>query len=303
MLSATRAFLGDLGRSLLQNRLKDQSAQLAFWSLLSVFPFFIFLLTIIAYIPLHGLDQQALDFMDDVMPEQAAALFEQTLHEVVGRQRGWLLLVSLGGALWSAAGGMGSTSIALNLAFRAQETRPWWKRRVLFLGLTLGAAGATVVATSALFLGPVIVNDLFSFFGFSGKFPQVWRLVRWPLIVADLLFMLACLYHFLPNVKRPFRLLSIGSMVAVALWVVASLSFNLYVTHFHNYARTYGALGTAVVLILWLYLSSLVVILGGEIDALLHRRLRISEQALRAAQPVDKGVPLGVTGDGGEERA
>ena len=303
MLSATRVFLRDLLRSLLQNRIKDMSAQLAFWSLLAVFPFFIFLLTVIAFVPLHGLDQQALDFMNDVMPEQAAEVFEQTLHEVVGRQRGWLLLVSLGGALWSAAGGMGSTSVALNLAFQVEETRAWWKRRVLFLGLTLGVVGATVVAMSALFLGPVLVNDLFEFFGMSGNFPKVWRLVRWPLIVADLLFMLACLYHFLPNARRRFRLISIGSMVAVALWVVASLSFNVYVTHFHNYARTYGALGAAVVLILWLYLSSLTVILGGEIDALLYRRRRASEEALRPAKAVDERVPLGVAGDGGEERA
>ena len=270
-MPSPRLFIRELVHALATNRIKDMSAQLAFWSLLAVFPFCIFLLTIVGYLPLHGFDQELIGMVADIMPEQASQLFERTVKEIVGKQHGVLLLVALVTSVWSASGGMGSTRIALNLAYRVEETRPWWRARLLALVMTLGAAGLIIIATAGLMIGPGVVNTFYEWFELGGAFDRVWPWLRFPMVVVDLLFMLACLYYFLPNVKLKFRILTPGAGVAVALWVGASLVFRWYVAHYSSFARSYGTLGGAVVLVLWLYLSSLTIILGGEINATFER--------------------------------
>lgn len=270
-MPAAKAFLVELVRAMGRNRIKDLSAQLAFWSLLALLPFMIFLLTIIGYVPMHGLEHEVLSFIHRVMPDQVAGLLEHTLHDILSRQRGWLLVVSLLGAVWSASGGIASAVRALNLAYEAKETRPWWLMRLISIGLIIAATAAIIVATAGLIIGPEILHTLELWFGIGGVFIAIWRWARFPIVIIDLLFMLAAVYHFLPNVKRRFRLVTPGAAVAVALWIAASLGFKLYVRHFNSFSRTYGALGTAVLLLVWLYLSSLVLLLGGEINAIWER--------------------------------
>lgn len=269
-LPDVRAFGQRILKRIVTHRSKDLAAQLAFWALLATFPFTIFLLTLIGYVPLHGVEQQLLGMVYKVMPEQAAALLDKTVHEVLHRQRGWLVLVSLVGWMWSASGALGSAVNALNLAFGVTETRPWLKRRVMFVALTAAAAGAIIVATSGLVFGPGLLKAIMKFFGFGGgkKALAVWAWIRWPIVVGDVLVLLACVYHFLPNLRgRRFRVISPGAIAAVLVWIAGSLAFKGYVAHFGSYAKTYGTLGGAVVLILWLYLSAFVVVLGGEVNA------------------------------------
>jgi membrane protein len=272
-------FLRALLRALVQHRVKDLSAELAFWSLLSLFPFCIFLLTIVSYFPAlpkgpHGMDGELIALLGAIMPPDAAVLFARTLREVLGSQHGILLGLSLVGALWSAAGGMGSTANALNLAFGAAERRSWIGRRATFLLVTLGAALLSAVATAALLVGPNVVRTLWKWFLLPGHFPNVWPWLRWPVVAAALLTLLGGLYHFLPDVRRPFRWASPGALVALVLWAIASAGFRIYVGHVHSFAHTYGRLGAPVILIVWLYLSAFTLILGGEINALLDARRR-----------------------------
>jgi len=270
-----RRFLPLFGRelalALARNRVKDASAMLAFWSLLALFPFMIFLLTVMGFVPMHGLDKEMLGLLREVMPDQAAQLFDRTLREILHRQRGALLLVSLAGAIWTASGGMGGAMAALNLAHGVPETRPWWRRRLLAIAMTTSAAAAITLATFLLLVGPGLVRGLIELFGNTSDLPSVWRWLRYPFATVDLLIMLGCLYHFLPNTKNRFTLLSPGAVVAVVLFIGASLGFNAYVSRFHNYTRTYGTLGAAIILLLWLYLSALVVLLGVEINAAIER--------------------------------
>lgn len=264
-------FVVEVLRGVQRNRIKDLAAQLAFWALLAIFPFMIFLLTIIGYVPLHGLDREVLSFANRVMPDPVAHLFERTLHDILARQRGWLLAVSLVGGLWSASGGIASAVRALNLAYEAKETRPWWRMRLTSIALIVAATAAIIVATTGLILGPELLHLVETWTGIKTGFGVVWPWVRWPIVVIDLLFMLAGLYYFLPNVEQRFRLITPGAATAVLLWIVSSLAFKLYVRHFHSFSRTYGALGTAVLLLVWLYLSSLVLLVGGEINAVWDR--------------------------------
>jgi membrane protein len=271
------AGLRALGRALIDalvaHRTLDLAAQLAYWSLLALFPFLIFLLTVIGYLPLAGLDRALMREIARLMPPEAVRLLDQTIHEVIGRQRGGLLVLALAGALWSAASGVAGLVGALNMAHGVAETRSFLRVRLLSVAAVLGVSVAMLVATVGLMIGPHVVRALWGLLGLPGHVHTIWAYVRLPLSTAAMLLGVAGLYHFLPNVRQPFRLVTPGAAIAVVLWELASLLFRVYVTRFHAYARTYGTLGAAVVLITWLYLSALVVLLGGEIDALLGRRV------------------------------
>jgi membrane protein len=269
-LSARQLAVGvgrEVARAFVAHRTQDVAAQIAFWALLAVFPFGMFVLTVIGYVPLEGLDRQVMGLVYEVMPTDAAKLVDHTVHEVVGRQRGGLLLLSLVGWVWSAAGGMGTMAHAINTAHGLVETRGFARRRLLFLGLTLGAAGAIVVSTLGIVLGPGLVEDAASIVGLTESWQHAWRLMRWPIVILSVHAMLAALYHFLPAKRERFRLFTVGSVVALGVWLLTSLVFNYYVRHFHAYAKTYGTLGGAVALLIWLYLTGIAIVLGAEIDA------------------------------------
>jgi membrane protein len=267
-------FLSELLDAIQRNRALDVAAELAYWSLFSVFPFGIFVLTVVGFVPLRGLDTQLLSVANQVMPRDAFRLLDRTVHEVVGRQRGILLLVALVGAVWSASGAVGGTIKALNRAWRVEETRPYWHRKLLALAMTAAAGVLSVVATVAMIIGPEIMHHVAAWFGLGREFNHVWRMVRWPLVVTAMMLMLAAFYRFLPNVQQRFHLLSVGAVVTVLAWIGASVVFNQYVAHFHSYAKTYGTLGAAMMLLSWLYISGLLVIVGGEINALWDRMAR-----------------------------
>jgi membrane protein len=127
----------------------DISAELAFWSILSLFPFMIFLLTLVGYLPVVGLEQELMSFIQKALPTASAQLVEQTIHEVVGKQHGWLLVLSVLGALWWSSSGVSATITALNRAYDVEETRPMWKAKVLSIAITVGAAVFIIVATGA----------------------------------------------------------------------------------------------------------------------------------------------------------
>jgi membrane protein len=266
-----KEFVRQLWESFGRNQPFDLAAQLAYFALLSFFPFAMFLLTLVGYIPLHGLDQQILGAIYSVMPPEVAKLCDSTLHEIVGKQHGLLLWTTLTFALWTASGGASGLITALNRAYDVSETRAAWKIKVRALVVTLGGVVTVIIATAAMLVGPEIVRRIWGFFGFGGAFDQLWAIARWPVATLTMMTMVACMYFFLPNVHQRWRFITPGSTVAVLAWILASLGFRAYVTHFGSYARSYGALGTVVILLVWLYLSGLMIILGGEINAILDR--------------------------------
>jgi membrane protein len=266
-----KEFLRQLVESFGRNQPFDLAAQLAYFALLALFPFAMFVLTLVGYIPLHGLDDQILGSLYSVLPVEVAKLCEATLHEIVGKQRGWLLWSTLLFGLWTASGGASGLITALNRAYDVSETRAAWKVKLRALAVTLAGVFAVVIATTAMLIGPEIVRAIWSFVGFGGEFDRLWAVLRWPVATLTMMTMVACMYYFLPNVKQKWRFITPGSTVAVLAWILASLGFRLYVSHFASYAKTYGALGTVVVLLVWLYLSGLMIILGGEINAILDR--------------------------------
>jgi membrane protein len=262
-------------RQLLESFTRDQpldlAAQLAYFAILSIFPFAMFLLTVVGYVPLRGLDTRIMHALYSVMPGETARLVETTLHEIIGQQRGWLLVSTLLFAIWSASGGVSGLTTALNRAYDVSETRKAWQVKLRAILVTVGGVVAIIISTAALLIGPNLVHDVWAFFGLGGAFDRAWAFLRWPVAVLAMMVMLAGVYYFLPNVKQRWRFITPGSIVAVLAWLLTSFGFRIYVSHFHAYARTYGALGAVVVLLVWLYLSAASVILGGEINAIADR--------------------------------
>jgi membrane protein len=251
----------------------DISAELAFWSILSLFPFMIFLLTLVGYLPVVGLEQELMSFIQKALPTASAQLVEQTIHEVVGKQHGWLLVLSVLGALWWSSSGVSATITALNRAYDVEETRPMWKAKVLSIAITVGAAVFIIVATGALLVGPDLAEKLFNYWDVGHQFAVVWSWMRWPIIVVAMMAMLALIYYFLPNIHQKFRIISPGAISTVALFLFATWLFNLYVAHFGSYAMMYGALGSVVILMMWTYILCSIVVIGGEINALFDKTI------------------------------
>ena len=165
---------------------------------------------------------------------------------------------------------------ALNRAYGVAETRPIWRVRGRSIVIMIVGVVATIVAATSMLVGPELLRRVSTFFGLRGGFDRLWGALRWPLAFGALTSMAAFTYYFLPNVQHRRRFIMPGSIVAVLGWIMASMGFKLYVAHFASYARTYGALGTVVVLLVWLYIGGLTLIVGGQINAILDRLHRRS---------------------------
>jgi membrane protein len=167
--------------------------------------------------------------------------------------------------VWAASGAGAALITAFDAAYDVKESRPFWKTRAQAIAATVVGAVSFVVAATLAVAAPAVAAKL------GRPFGDLVRWLSWPIAALLVLLVVACLYHFLPDVERRFRLVTPGSLSAVVVWILASLGFSFYTRHFANYELVYGTLGGAIVLLMWLYLSAIAVLLGAEIDAVLAR--------------------------------
>jgi len=263
--------LAELARRLYQELEHDDAlgmaAQLAFFALLSLFPFLIFLLTLIAYLPIPALTPRLLAYMSQVVPAEAMRLVQGIVVPVVARQRGSLLTASLLFSLWSASTTLSAFASLMNHAYGVTETRPYVARKPIALALTLGLSAFIILALALLVLGPPLARHVAGYVGLGPLFELVWFLVQKPLVFILVSFALALLYYFAPDVQQRWHWITPGSVLAALLWITFSEGFAYYVRNFTSYNKVYGSLGAVVVLMLWLYLGALAVIIGAELNA------------------------------------
>jgi len=185
--------------------------------------------------------------------------------------------------LWGASRGASSLMGALNAMYNHRETRPWWKRQLIAIAVTLGLAAAVVTALALLVVGPAAGHWLADRFGLGDAFDVAWNTGRW--VGAGLLVIVvwAVVYKFLPDTKAPFRIFTPGAVVGVLLWLGISYGFGFYITRINNYAATYGALGGAIIFLTWLWLSNIALLFGAEINDVLCQ--------LRGTVPIRPSVP------------
>jgi membrane protein len=254
----------------------------AFFGFLSIFPGLIALISIYGLVASPETVTQQIGDISTQLPDEAAQLIGDQLKSIAansGRALTVGLVVSILAALWSASGGVSNLVTAVNIAYDEVETRNFLKLRALSLGLTLGAVAFVIVAFGLLAVVPAVLDALP--LGIVGTI--LAHVVRWTLLLAMFAGSLAVLYRAAPDRDAPrFRWVSLGAVVATVLWALVSVGFSLYVDNFGSYDKTYGTIAGVIVLMLWLYLTCYLVLLGAEIN---------SEAEHQTAKDTTKGEP------------
>ncbi|MFN7928271.1 MAG: YihY/virulence factor BrkB family protein [Blastocatellia bacterium] len=248
------------------------AAQLAFYFLFALFPMLIFLAALVGYLPIPHLLEQFLGYLSEVLPPTALTLVSQTLSEITRRQRSGLLSFGFVATIWAASSGLHALIYSLNVAYGVKKMRPWWKERCLALGLTFAFSGLIISALAIVFFGGNLGRLLADALRWSRTFRDGWQLLQWPLVVLFVWFGLELIYFAAPNLPRPWKWFTPGAIFALLAWLTISFAFKLYVTRVSNYTLTYGSLGSVMALMFWLYLTSIVILIGGEINGVLERR-------------------------------
>jgi len=247
-----------------------RAAQLAYYFLLALFPLLIFLTSAIGLVVGSGTGMRhtLFAYLSRVMPSTAFQLIDSTIWEISTASGAGKLSFGFLAALWAASQGMGAITQALNVAYDLEETRPWWKQRIVAVGLTLALSLVIIAALLIVLAGGKIADLLAAHYALGSIFTVTWKILQWPLALAFMLLAFALIYYFAPDLRdQHWKWLTPGSAVGVALWLLVSFAFKAYLHFFDSYSKTYGSLGAVIVLMLWLYLTGLAVLIGGEVNS------------------------------------
>jgi membrane protein len=301
------------GKEIIDDHVLDLAAQTAYYFFFSLFPIVLFLAPMASLV---GDKQQMIGslmgHMAGNVPPEALALLTGVLAQVVFSANAPGIM-SIGGllALWAGSNIFSALITSLNAAYDVQETRPWWKQKLVALVSVIGAGVVFVVATTVLLAGEDIVGAVADRLGMGGAGRTIWTVVQFPIAIAMLVGLAWALFVFLPNVQQNKKQALVGAVVTTVLWLVVTVVFRFYVQHFGNYNKTYGTIGGVIVLLTWMYLSMLTVLIGGELNSELqhgtgavhpHRGVtlagRIATGAGRTASTdrVERAVPYAAQG-------
>ena len=250
-----------------KDEVTDRAAALSYYFLFSLFPSLLFLTALLGYLPVEGLQERLLTYTQDVLPPDAAATLDRTLREIVSERRGGLVSLGLLGALWASSNGMASVMSTMNRVWGVRERRSWWKRRLIAVGLTLGFSAFIIGSLILLVFGGVIGAAAANLFGMGDLFKMLWNAVSIPLVIVCALFGIELVFYAAPAGNREWRWITPGAAVALAAWLAMSFGLRFWVGRFADYSATYGSIGGVILLMLWLYLTSVVLLVGAEIDA------------------------------------
>lgn len=270
-LSLVRLVIKKIG----DDELSTRSAALSYYFLLALFPLFLFLLSLIGAIAgAHSqLQDNIVNSISRVAPGGAAELVRSVVSQTFKASGGIKLATGMLGALWAASGGMSAVLVSLNVVYRLTETRPWWKQKVTVVGLTVALAGLIIIALVLALYGGRIGQSLAAHLGLGEIFRVAWQVLQWPVSFAAMFVAFSLVYYYAPNVEhRKWSWVTPGSASGVALWLLASLGFRLYLHFFNSYSATYGSLGAAIILVLWLYITGFAILAGGEINSIIERQ-------------------------------
>jgi membrane protein len=264
--SVAKRVWADIGK----DKIFSHAAELAYYFLLALFPLLLFLTSVIGLVigSGTGLRHSLFNYLGKVLPSSASQLVSDTMFEVSSASGGGKLSFGILAALWAASNGMGAISQSLNTAYHVEESRSWWKQRLIAVGLTIALAVLIISALALVLYGGKIADGLAASYGFGVVFVVLWKILQWPVVLVFLLLGFALIYYWAPDLRdQDWRWVTPGSIFAVALWLLVSLAFRLYLHFFDSYSKTYGSLGAVIVLMLWFYLTGASILIGGEINS------------------------------------
>jgi len=244
-----------------------KAAQLSYAFLFALFPFLLFLTTLLGYLPLPNLMEEIIALLAAVLPGEVIHLIQDNIRTLVTTQHGGLLSFGIFAALWTVASAIRVIIDTLNRAYGVQDGRPCWKVWGLALLFTLGLPLFMLVAMGLLVFGPQLGGWIAAQIGLGALFQVLWNMLRWPVILVLLIVAMAPVYSWAPDVAHAWRWITPGSVFAILATLLTSLGFSYYVTNFAAYDATYGSIGAVMVLLTWMYLRGLFLLVGGEINA------------------------------------
>lgn len=256
-------------KEFVDDEMSTYASALAYQMLFSLFPFILFLIALIGFLHLPDFFSWLRLQSELVLPPQALEQVNPVIDQLQ-QSKGGLLSVGIVIALWTASAGVRLMMSAMNAAYDVPEGRPVWKRIPLSIFYTVGIAGMLLVAAALMVLGPQVMEWIAAQVGMQEVIVTVWTILRWPAIVILLMVAVALIYYVMPDVKQKFRFITPGSVLAVVVWIIASLGFAYYVKTFADYNAMYGSIGAIIVLLLYFYISSAVLLLGAEMNAVIE---------------------------------
>jgi membrane protein len=286
-------------RDALDDDVLGLAAQLSYYFFLALFPAILFLLAIASFFPLSNVTDDLGRTLGPLVSPQVLELIQDQMRRLADSDSGGLLTFGVVGALWSSSAALVSIVGAVNRAYDIEEGRPWWKVRLVALGLTVGGALLVLMALSLVLLGPTWADALGRVTGWGAPFEWAWMVLQWPLVFALVSTGIGVVYYYGPDADQDWVWITPGAVAATGLWIVVSLLFKLYIANFTDYNAAYGSVGGVIVLLLWFYLSGLALLIGAELNAEIehaspygkapgqknaHGKLLIGARAARAFQ-------------------
>ena len=258
------------------------AAQLAYYFFFALFPALIVLIAIASYFPLYQLVDETVRILGEIAPPEVLRIITEQMRKVSDQGQGGLLTVGMLTALWTSSTAMTAIVDTLNRAYDVEEGRPWWRVRLTAIALTVGVALFILLSVTLVLAGPSAAEYLADWWYLGPAFEWTWKILQWPLVFAMVSVAIAVVYYFAPDVEQEWVWLTPGSILATTLWLLATLGLKYYVVNMGEYEETYGAIGAVMVLMLWFYISGLVILIGAELNA------EIEHASLQGKDPGEK---------------
>jgi len=254
-------------REVVQDDAQALAAELSYYFFLSLFPALLALIALASFFPLQNFTGDVMQMLAPIAPRELIGVIQEQMMKIGEQKHGGLLSVGFLMAIWSSSGAMVAVVSAMNRAYDIDESRPWWKVRITSILLTIALAIFILISFTLIVAGPEIADFLGRHIGFSWAFVWGWKILQWPLSFFLVSTAFGLVYYYAPDAEQQWVWITPGALAATMLWFIASLVFRFYATNFGSYEETYGTIGGIILLLLWFWITGLVIVIGAEMNA------------------------------------
>jgi membrane protein len=243
------------------------AAQQAYFFFFALFPALLAMISIASFFPIDNLIDEVVGKLNSIAPKEVIGIITNQMKEISETGSGGILTIAFLFTLWSSSNAMLAMVTTLNVAYDITESRPWWKTRLLAIGLTVGMALFILISMALIIAGPTFAEQVADTMRLGPAFEWTWKIAQWPVVFVLVVTAIALVYYFAPDARQDWIWITPGSVLATVLWIVISLGLKTYMSVAGSYEETYGVIGGVMVLMLWFYLSGLAILIGAELNA------------------------------------
>jgi membrane protein len=255
------------GADAVKDDIQSLAAQQAYYFFFALFPALLALISLASFFPVHNLVDELVGMLGRVAPRDVLDIIRNQIEGISNQNDGGLFTIAFLVTLWGSSSAVVSLISTLNAAYDIVESRPWWKVRLIAIGLTIALAFFILVSMTLVVVGPTLAERVADALRMGPAFEWAWKILQWPVVFALVTTAIALVYYFAPDAEQDWVWITPGSVLATLLWVAVSLAFKVYIANFSSYNETYGVIGSVMVLLLWFYLSGIAILIGAELNA------------------------------------